>query len=52
VADAYGVQALPLTFYVDGEGVVRAVSFGPPPSGVLDEQLAKIIPGLSGSAGP
>ena len=41
--NAYRVLALPTTFYVDRDGIVRAVSFGPPPSGVLDEQLHKIL---------
>ncbi|MBA2253818.1 MAG: redoxin domain-containing protein [Chloroflexi bacterium] len=41
--DAYRVAAVPLTFYLDRNGIVRAVSFGPPPSGVLDEHLAKIL---------
>ncbi len=41
--NAYQVQALPTTYYVDREGIVRAVSFGPPPSGALDEQLEKIL---------
>lgn len=40
---AYGGQLLPVTFFVDRAGVVRAVSFGPPPPAVLDEQLAKIL---------
>ena len=40
---SYQAQALPTTFYVDREGIVREVSFGPPPSRVLDEQLAKIL---------
>ena len=43
VARAYGVLGIPITFYVDGNGIVRAVSYGPPPSNVLDEQLAKIL---------
>lgn len=41
--DAYRADAVPLTFYIDREGIVRAVSFGPPPSGVLDDYLAKIL---------
>lgn len=41
--DAYRVAAVPLTFYLDRNGIVRAVSFGPPPSGVLDDHLAKIL---------
>jgi peroxiredoxin len=34
---------VPISFYVDRTGIVRAVSFGPPPSGALDDQLAKIL---------
>lgn len=41
--NAYGGVLLPITFYVDREGVVRAASYGPPPSGVLDEQIEKIL---------
>ncbi len=41
--DAYRTAAVPLTFYVDRAGIVRAVSYGPPPSGVLDDHLAKIL---------
>jgi hypothetical protein len=33
---------LPITYYVDRQGVVRAVSYGPPPPDVLEEQIAKI----------
>jgi cytochrome c biogenesis protein CcmG/thiol:disulfide interchange protein DsbE len=40
---AYSGVLVPITFYVDRDGIVRAVSYGPPPSGVLDEQLAKIL---------
>jgi cytochrome c biogenesis protein CcmG, thiol:disulfide interchange protein DsbE len=40
---AYGGQLLPMTFFIDRWGVVRAVSFGPPPPSVLDQQLAKIL---------
>jgi cytochrome c biogenesis protein CcmG/thiol:disulfide interchange protein DsbE len=43
VARAYGVNALPISFYVDRGGLVRAVSYGPPPSGALDDQLSKIL---------
>ncbi len=43
VWEAFRVQALPTTYYVDRDGIVRAVSFGPPPSGALDEQLEKIL---------
>jgi cytochrome c biogenesis protein CcmG/thiol:disulfide interchange protein DsbE len=34
---------VPITYYVDRHGVIRAVSYGPPPSGTLEEQLAKIL---------
>ena len=40
---AYGGLLLPLTFYIDREGVVRTVSFGPPSSGSIDELIAKIL---------
>jgi cytochrome c biogenesis protein CcmG/thiol:disulfide interchange protein DsbE len=41
--NAYRGVLVPITFYVDRAGVVRAVSFGPPPADVLEEQLAKIL---------
>ncbi len=40
---AYGGLGLPTSFFIDREGIVRAVSFGPPLSGTLDDQLAKIL---------
>ncbi len=40
---AYGGQLVPVTFYVDRDGIVQAVSFGPPPADALDAQLAKIL---------
>jgi len=40
---AYGGALVPTTFYVDRSGIVRAVSYGPPPSGTLEEELAKIL---------
>ncbi len=40
---AYGGLGLPTSFFIDREGVVRAVSFGPPLSGTLDDQLEKIL---------
>ncbi len=43
VARAYDVFGIPVSFYVDRTGIVRAVSYGPPPSNVLDEQLGKIL---------
>ncbi len=40
---AYGGLGLPTSFFIDREGIVRAVSFGPPLSGTLDDLLAKIL---------
>jgi cytochrome c biogenesis protein CcmG/thiol:disulfide interchange protein DsbE len=34
---------VPITFYIDRQGIIRAVSYGPAPSGTLEEQLAKIL---------
>lgn len=42
-AQAYGVTALPATFYIDREGVVRAVSYGPPPEEVLAQHIDRIL---------
>jgi cytochrome c biogenesis protein CcmG, thiol:disulfide interchange protein DsbE len=44
VAAAYGVLGIPQSFWIDGTGIVRQVSFGPPPSGSLDALLATILP--------
>ena len=49
---AYSVGFLPTTFYVDRAGIVRSVSYGPPPSGVLDEHLRRIIGDAPGTAAP
>ncbi|MGH2467821.1 MAG: TlpA family protein disulfide reductase [Candidatus Limnocylindrales bacterium] len=43
VAAAYGVEAIPMSFYVDPAGIVRYVSFGPPPAGTIDEELARMM---------
>jgi cytochrome c biogenesis protein CcmG, thiol:disulfide interchange protein DsbE len=40
---AYKGWELPISYYIDRQGVIRAVSYGPPPSGALDDQLAKIL---------
>lgn len=40
---AYFGVALPITFYIDRAGIVRAVAFGPPPSRSLEEQIALIL---------
>jgi cytochrome c biogenesis protein CcmG, thiol:disulfide interchange protein DsbE len=40
---AYGGVFLPVTYYIDRDGIVRAVSYGPPPRAVFDEQIQKIL---------
>ena len=40
---AYGGLFLPITFYVDRLGIVRAVSQGPPPPSVFEDQIARIL---------
>ena len=42
-ARAYAVPGAPTSYYLDRAGIVRAVSYGPAPRDVLDEQLAKIL---------
>jgi cytochrome c biogenesis protein CcmG/thiol:disulfide interchange protein DsbE len=43
VARAYAVLGVPTSYYVDRAGIVRAVSYGPPPPTVFEEQLGKIL---------
>lgn len=40
---AYNGQLVPITFFVDRQGIVRSVSFGPPPPAVMDQHLARIL---------
>ncbi len=40
---AYGVLAVPWTFFVDANGIVRAVSLGPLSTAGLRQQLATIV---------
>jgi cytochrome c biogenesis protein CcmG, thiol:disulfide interchange protein DsbE len=40
---AYQGHGLPTTFFIDREGIVRSVSFGPPPPRVMDQHLAGIL---------
>jgi cytochrome c biogenesis protein CcmG, thiol:disulfide interchange protein DsbE len=40
---AYRGQLLPITYFIDREGIVRSVSFGPPPPEVMDQHLARIL---------
>lgn len=46
-AAAWSVRGVPTSFYLDVTGTVRAISFGPPPSGSLEVLLAKILPPTS-----
>jgi cytochrome c biogenesis protein CcmG/thiol:disulfide interchange protein DsbE len=40
---AYRGALLPISYYIDRDGIIRAVSYGPPSSGTLDDLLAKIL---------
>jgi cytochrome c biogenesis protein CcmG/thiol:disulfide interchange protein DsbE len=42
VAKAYGVVVPPMTFYIDRDGIVRALSYGPPPPDVFEQYLERI----------
>ena len=45
VYDAYkGVGGVPISFFIDGDGIVRAVSYGPLTEAALPGQLARILP--------
>jgi cytochrome c biogenesis protein CcmG/thiol:disulfide interchange protein DsbE len=43
VARAYLVVGAPTSYYIDRAGIVRAVSWGPPPADVFEDQLGKIL---------
>ncbi|HEY5521062.1 MAG TPA: TlpA disulfide reductase family protein [Candidatus Limnocylindrales bacterium] len=38
-----GGVGVPISYYIDRTGIVRAVSYGPPPSGFLDQQISQIL---------
>jgi cytochrome c biogenesis protein CcmG, thiol:disulfide interchange protein DsbE len=40
---AYHGAFVPVSYFIDRDGIVRAVSYGPPPSASLDGLLAKIL---------
>jgi cytochrome c biogenesis protein CcmG, thiol:disulfide interchange protein DsbE len=42
--EAYGAVGVPTTYFVDPEGVIRAVSFGPFTEAGLAQQLGTILP--------
>lgn len=41
--NAYRGAFVPISYFVDRAGIVRAVSYGPPPTDVLDQYVAKIL---------
>jgi cytochrome c biogenesis protein CcmG, thiol:disulfide interchange protein DsbE len=41
--NAYNGSLVPVSYYIDRDGVIRAVSYGPPPSGFLDDQIRQIL---------
>jgi cytochrome c biogenesis protein CcmG, thiol:disulfide interchange protein DsbE len=41
--NSYNGSLLPVSYFIDRAGIIRAVSYGPPPSGFLDEEIAKIL---------
>ena len=49
VAAAYRVNGPPMSFFIDPQGVVRSIAYGPPPSGTIDDRIQAILPGPSPS---
>lgn len=45
VSDAYGARALPSSFFVDADGVIRDVFVGPMTSGLIASKLKSIMVG-------
>ena len=43
-AVAYKVNVPPLSFFIDPEGLVRSIAYGPPPSGTIDDRIAALLP--------
>lgn len=43
VANKYNGTIVPVSYYIDRDGVIRTVSYGPPPSGFLDDQIKQIL---------
>jgi cytochrome c biogenesis protein CcmG/thiol:disulfide interchange protein DsbE len=39
----YRGALVPITYYIDRAGIIRAISYGPPPSGYLDQEIQKIL---------
>ena len=44
VGQRYNVQGLPLTYFIDAEGIIRGVWSGEMNSVILAEQVAEILP--------
>ncbi len=40
---SYNGAFVPVSYYIDRAGVIRAISYGPPPSGFLDNQIEQIL---------
>jgi cytochrome c biogenesis protein CcmG, thiol:disulfide interchange protein DsbE len=49
-AAAYKVNGPPLSFFIDGSGTVRSISYGPPPSGTIDDRIRAILPAATPGA--
>jgi cytochrome c biogenesis protein CcmG/thiol:disulfide interchange protein DsbE len=49
IATDYKVNVPPLSFFIDGEGVIRSIAYGPPPSGSLDDRIAELVSGDASS---
>lgn len=51
IQKAWGAYALPVHFFIDGDGVVQQVIFGGAPPEVFDQALGTILAGASPSPG-
>lgn len=40
---AYLGAFVPITYFIDRDGIIRSASYGPPPSGILDEEIEQIL---------
>lgn len=49
-AAAFKVNGPPLSFFIDGSGRVRSISYGPPPSGTIDDRIKAILPAATPGA--
>ena len=41
--NAYRGAFLPLSYFIDRDGIVRAVSYGPPPAAALEAYIDQIL---------